>query len=62
MSVKTAVTLWAVIILGLAVLTMSERPPNKTMASILPLLALGAVIHINALRRRQTADDVGCGC
>ena len=62
MSVKTAVTLWAVIIFGLAVLTILEVLPNKTMASILPLLALGAVIHINALRRRQATDDAGCGC
>ena len=62
MSVKTAVTLWAVIILGLVLLTILEVLPNKTMASFLPLLALGAVIHINALRRRQTPDDVDCGC
>ena len=62
MSVKTAVTLWAVIILGLAVLTMLEVLPNTTMASILPLLALGAVFHINALRRRQAAGGTGSGC
>lgn len=62
MSVKTAVILWAVIILGLAILTILEVLPNKTMASILPLFALGAVIHINALGRRQTADEAGYGC
>ena len=62
MSVKTAVTLWAVIILGLAVLTMLEVFPNTTMASILPLLALSAVIHINALRHRQAAGGTGSGC
>lgn len=62
MSVKTVALLWAAIILGLAVLTIFDVLPNKTMASILPLLALGAVLHMNALRRRKAADDSGCGC
>ena len=62
MSVKIAVNLWAFIILGLAVLTILEVLPNTSMASILPLLAVGAVMHINALRRRQASDDAGCGC
>ena len=62
MSVKTAAFMWAAIILIMAWLTIIDVLPAKSMAWILPVLSLGSVLHMNALRRNQTADNCGCGC
>jgi hypothetical protein len=67
MSVKSAAILWAVIILAMATLTLIDILPAKSMAWILPILSLGSVIHMNALRRNelgrnQATGEAGCGC
>lgn len=63
MSVKTAAVMWAAIILAMATLTIIDVLPAKSMAWILPMLSLGSVLHMNALRRNQaSAGDTGCGC
>ncbi len=62
MSVKTAAFMWAAIILIMATLTIIDVLPAKSMAWILPMLSLGSVLHMNALRRNRAAGDTGCGC
>jgi hypothetical protein len=61
MSVKTAAFLWAFIILSMATLTIIDVLPAKSMAWVLPILSLGSVLHMSALRRNQAAGDAGCG-
>ncbi len=54
--------LWAALILAMATLTIIDMLPAESMAWILPMLSLGSVLHINALRRSQAAGPTGCGC
>lgn len=62
MKLVLVVALWTVAIMGLALSTIVDLLDAERMSAILPLLALGAVLHIGAVRRRQGAICAEKGC
>jgi hypothetical protein len=62
MKPKTAIWLWAATILFVTLFTIFDLLAADRWASIIPLMVVGATMHIHALRLRQGATVDGSGC